>query len=221
MVRILRIYSTPQHVQDETERLRRTLKANGYPPHIIKRGIREGEVIVTRLQQQQPQQTTAPKKKIFFTLAYYGHETMILASQMRKTCQKLLPHIDLHVSFKKQHTLKQTFLPIQKGLDECKKNKQIIYKVPCKNCDLVYIGETARDRNIRMSEHQAAIRKNLADSDLAKHVNNEKHEADFTNVETIGNDSVWRRRIIKESLLTQQHLGKTINQVKHNLRVFG
>ena len=46
MVRILRICSTPQHVQDETERLRRTLKANGHPPHIIKRGIREGEVII-------------------------------------------------------------------------------------------------------------------------------------------------------------------------------
>ena len=220
MVRILRICSTPQHVQDETERLRRTLKANGYSPHIIKRGIREGDVIVTRLQQQ-PQQTTVLKKKRFLTSAYYGHETMILTSHMRKTCQKLLRHIDLHVSFKKQHTLKQTFLPIQKGLDESKKNKQIIYKIPCKNDDLVYIGETARDYTTRMKEHQTAIKKNLADSDLAKHVNNEKHEADFTNVETIGIDSIWRRRIIKESLLTQQHLGETINQVKHNLRVFG
>ena len=138
MVRILRICSTPKHIQEETERLRQTLKANGYPPHIIKRGIREGDVIVARLQQQQqPQQTTVPKKTMVFTLAYYGNETAILASQMRKTCQKLLQHIDLHVSLKKQHTLKQTFLPIQKGLDECKKNKQVIYKVPCKNCDLV------------------------------------------------------------------------------------
>ena len=218
IVRILRICSTPQHIQEETEQLRRTIKANGYPPHIILGGIREGEVVVTRLQQQQ---TTVPKKRIFLTLAYYGHETVILASQMRKTCQKLLPHIDIHVSFRKQHTLKLTFLPIQKGLDESKKNKQILYKVPCKTCDLVYIGETARDRTTRMKEHQTAIKKNLADSDLAKHVNNEKHDADFTNVETIGSESNWRRRIIKESLVTQQQLGKTINQVKHNLRVFG
>ena len=72
-----------------------------------------------------------------------------------------------------------------------------------------------------MSEHQAAIRKNLTDSDLAKYMNNEKHEADFANVETIGNDNIWRGRIRKESLLTQQYLEKTINQVKHHLRVFG
>ena len=219
MVRILRICSTPQLIREETERLRTTLKTNGYPPHIIRRGIREGEVIVTRLQQQQ-KPAPVPKQRVFFTLGYYGHETMILASQVRKVCQKLLPHIDLHVAFKKQHTLKQTFLPIQKGLDESKKNKQIIYKVPCKNCDLVYIGETARDRNTRMKEHEVAIRKNTADSDLAKHVHNTQHVADFTNVETLGNESDWRRHVIKESLFTQQHLGKTINQVKHNIRVF-
>jgi hypothetical protein len=218
MVRILRICSTPQMIHQETERLRSTLKANGYPQHIIRRGIREGEVIVTRLQQQKP--TTVPKQRVFFTLGYYGHETMILASHVRKVCQKLLPHVDLHVAFKKQHTLKQTFLPIQKGLDESKKSKQIIYKVPCKNCDLVYIGETARDRTTRMKEHEVAIRKNTTDSDLAKHMNNTQHAADFTNVETLGNESDWRRRVIKESLFTQQHLGKTINQVKHNIRVF-
>ena len=122
---------------------------------------------------------------------------------------------------RKRKSESSTWVPIQKGLDDSKKNKEVIYKLPCKNGDLVDIGETARDRSKRMSEHQTAIRKNLADSDLAKHVNNEKHEADFTNVETIGSDSIWRRRIIKESLLTHQHLGKTDNQVKHTLRVFG
>jgi hypothetical protein len=218
MVRILRICSTPQMIRQETDRLRSTLKSNGYPQHIIRRGIREGEVIATRLQQPKP--TTAPKQRVLFTLGYYGHETMILASHVRKVCEKLLPHVELRVAFKKQHTLKQTFLPIQKGLDESKKNKQIIYKVPCTNCDLVYIGETARDRTTRMKEHKAAIEKNIADSDLAKHMNNAKHTADFTKMEILGNESDWRRRVIKESLFTQQHLGKTINQVKHNIRVF-
>ena len=161
--------------------------------------------------------TTVLKQEIFISLVNCGHEIMILASQMRKTCQKLLPHIDLHVSFKKQHTLKQPFLPMQKGIDESTKNNQITYKVPCKHCDLVDIGEKARDRSKRMKEHQTAIKKNLADSDLAKHIHTEKHDADFTDVETIGNGNLWRRQIIKESLRTQQHLGKTINQVKHNL----
>jgi hypothetical protein len=124
MIRILRICSTPQLIFQETERLRTTLKANGYPEHILRRGIREGEVIATRLQQQKP--TSVPKQRVFFTLAYYGHETMIQASPVRKVCQKLLPHIHPHVALKKQHTLKQTFLPIQKDLDPSKKSKKII-----------------------------------------------------------------------------------------------
>jgi len=101
-----------------------------------------------------------------------------------------------------------------------KKNKKIIYKVPCKDCDLSYIGETARDRSKRMSEHRTAIKKNDRNSELAKHANDERHEIHLDNVETLGNESDWRRRIIKESLFTQQSLGKTINEVKHSLRVF-
>ena len=71
-----------------------------------------------------------------------------------------------------------------------------------------------------MQEHQAAIKKNSVHSDLTKHVNNEKNDADFPNVETIGNDNVWRGQTVKENLLTQQPLGRKINQVKHTLRVF-
>ena len=70
------------------------------------------------------EQTTVPKKKIFFTVTYYGHETGIVASQMKKVCQKMFPHIGRRVSLEKQHTLKQTLLPIQKGLDESKKTNK-------------------------------------------------------------------------------------------------
>jgi hypothetical protein len=205
-----------------------TLKSNGYPTHIIRRGIREGEVIVNRLKKQQLTQqqptttaTTDPKKKtVFFTLSYYGQETMILANKVRKTCRKLLPHVQLHVAFKKQKTLKQTFLPIQKGLDESKMNKRVIYKIPCKDCDHVYIGETARDRKKRVEEHRSAIKRDDDNSELAQHANTLKHEIDLTKVETLCKESDWRRRIIKEGLHTQEHRGKTINQVKHQPRVF-
>ena len=85
--------------------------------------------------------------------------------------------------------------PIQRSLDDVKKNKYIIYKVPRKNCDLVSIGETARDHNM-------------------------KHAADFTNIETLDDESDWRRRVIRDNLLTRQHLSETITQVKHEIRVF-
>ena len=66
MIRILRICSTAQLILEETERLRAIMKANGYPQHIIRRGIREGEVIVTRLRPQK-QTATVRKQSLFHT----------------------------------------------------------------------------------------------------------------------------------------------------------
>jgi hypothetical protein len=74
MVRILRISSTPELVKGETDRLRMTLKRNGYPPHIIRRGIREGEVIVNRLKQQlliQQQQQQQQQQKRRYSSRYH------------------------------------------------------------------------------------------------------------------------------------------------------
>ena len=43
---------------------------------------------------------------------------------------------------------------------------------------------------MRMEEYNVEMRNNLATSDIAKHMNSQQHVADFTNVETVGNDSV-------------------------------
>jgi hypothetical protein len=77
MVRILRISSTPELVKGETDRLRMTLKRNGYPPHIIRSGIREGQFIVNRLkrqlliQQQQQQQQQHQQQKRKYSSRYH------------------------------------------------------------------------------------------------------------------------------------------------------
>ena len=34
----------------------------------------------------------------------------------------------------------------------------IVYEVPCKDCDFVYVGLTKRDLNSRLKEHQRAIK---------------------------------------------------------------
>ncbi|CAF4419852.1 unnamed protein product, partial [Adineta steineri] len=43
VIRIYRICSTPNLINEELNLLRKTLINNGYPPHIIRRGISEGE----------------------------------------------------------------------------------------------------------------------------------------------------------------------------------
>jgi hypothetical protein len=118
-------------------------------------------------------------------------------------------------------TLKNIFLPRQKGCDETKSHKKLVYSINFKDCDKKYIGETTRKKLTRMKEHLNDIKNNKLTSLIAQHCNLNNHKMDFDNVETLAFESMWKRRIIKESLLTQHAYGKAINEVNHKLNVFG
>ncbi len=72
-----------------------------------------------------------------------------------------------------------------------------------------------------MNEHKAKIRSLSSDSRLVEHIIKHKHKFDFSNVETLVHETSWRKRIIKESILTNRTQGNAINDIKHALRVFG
>ncbi|CAF1481890.1 unnamed protein product, partial [Didymodactylos carnosus] len=140
---------------------------------------------------------------MFFTLPYYGHESDILAERLKKISRKLLPTIQLNIAFRKTMTLKAIFLPLQKGKDESKNTMKLVYKIPCKDCNISYIGETGRQLTTRMKEHQKDIKKNTLTSAVAQHANSKSHSFDFDKVEKLAYESDWRKRTIKESLYTQ------------------
>ena len=45
VIRILRICSTLEFIKEELNLLSKTLRHNGYPPHIIRRSVKEGQAI--------------------------------------------------------------------------------------------------------------------------------------------------------------------------------
>jgi hypothetical protein len=221
VIRILAICSTIELKKDELILMRKTLKINGYPEHLINRGIREAEAITKKkLAQQQQTQQPQQKKKVYFLLSYYGQESTIFAYKIKRLCRKLLPLMQVDISFRKTFTIKSIFLPLQKGQDELKKKKKLVYKIPCLNCDKCYIGETNRNKETRMNEHKSDIRKHTESSNVAKHANEQKHSFDFLHSETLTLETNWRRRIIKESLFTYQMLDKSLNDVKFKLNIF-
>ena len=83
-------------------------------------------------------------KVIFFTIKYYGQESLVFASRVKKFVRQLLPKVRIQFGFKKHMSLKSIFLPKLKGTDENRKNKNLVYSIPFKDCDTVYIGETGR-----------------------------------------------------------------------------
>ena len=157
----------------------------------------------------------------FASTQYYGVESDVLAQRIRRIYRRYLPLVNVKIGFKKTFTLKNIFLPIQKGIDETKKEKKLIYKIPCINCSKCYIGETGREKSTRMKEHQKDINKKSDSSNIAKHVTEHKNSFNFNQAETLSYENNWEHRIIKESLYTQQSSGQALNDVKFKLNVFG
>ena len=63
--------------------------------------------------------------------------------------------------------------------------KGIIYKVKCKDCSSIYIGQTARALKTRIKEHKRAIQTSDKNSLLAQHHAQTKHEINLDDVEII------------------------------------
>ena len=72
-----------------------------------------------------------------------------------------------------------------KRKDESKKERRLVYSIPCKQCEYVYVGQTERSRDKRMQEHKSNIRRFAANSKLVEHVEAYHHEFDFSKVETL------------------------------------
>ena len=206
----------------EIQELKKVLIQNGYQNNIIKKGIKEGEIIAKRINNNENKKTknSTKKNKIYFTLPYYSEESVMLSQKIKRLGKKFLPNIDIIVALKKTNTIKSILLPIQKGTDEEKATKKLVYKISCKNCDYSYYGETNLELSTRLKEHQEDIRKQKETSKIVQHVYEKKHAMDFENYEILCHESDWRRRIIKESLYTHNNFGKALNDVKHNLNVF-
>ena len=76
-----------------------------------------------------------------------------------------------------------------------------VYKIPCKSCKKVYIGETGRDLKKRIKEHKGDIVSQKPSSAIAEHVRKEDHHFDFKKAKIIFHCNNFRRRRIVESSL--------------------
>ena len=75
----------------------------------------------------------------------------------------------------------------------------IVYKIKCKDCDCVYIGQTSRALKTRVKEHAKAIETLDDNSLLAKHHMLHSHRINLASVEIIDRSSAWRQSLILEA----------------------
>ena len=94
------------------------------------------------------------------------------------------------------------------------KNSNLIYKIPCKDCDKCYIGETKQLLQKRLNQHKNDIKNNKENTALAVHANIEKHNFDFEATKILDFENNSKKRKISECIyilinITQLILKKT------------
>ena len=79
-----------------------------------------------------------------------------------------------------------------------------VYKIPCRECDQVYIGETGRDFKIRLGEHKSAVTHGTEKNAVFQHVKRRNHAIDWNNSAVIYHSDLESNRLVVESTLIKE-----------------
>jgi len=90
-------------------------------------------------------------------------------------------------------------------------SKNVVYRLNCKDCSAVYIGQTKRRLNTRIDEHKKEINKKTPNhSVITEHRQEFNHDFDWNNPSILDRENKYHRRLISEMVNIKMH-GSAIN----------
>ena len=190
------------HRQQELHHLEKVFTANGFPTKVVKSSLSMPQKPPSNTSQDTPSEE--PK---VLCLPYVRR----LSEKIEKVCAPL----GIKAVFKPSNTLRQSPVHVKNRLPEEKK-RSVVYQVPCKGCDQVYIGETKRNLKIRLAEHRQAVRRGDDKNGIVVHVQKCNHSIDWegARVEQVMTN-YWKRRTTEAILIRQQSPTKNLDRGLH------
>lgn len=179
-------------IDQERRHLQHTFEANGYPRRIVQRTLKRRR----RPETEEASNECEQEQTKLLILPYLKNTS----EQIERTCRSL----GVKAVFKSQGTLRQWLTKVKTARPELRK-KDVIYEVPCKDCDSKYIGETGRNLQKRLSEHKAAVRRGDRKNGIAVHLQDHDHRVDWEAAKVIGQEPhYWRRRVMEAIHIAKQ-----------------
>ena len=113
-----------------------------------------------------------------------------------ESIKRVLAQVGIEVALKPYFTLSSLFRkPKDVICDE--KKCGLVYEIPCRDCDAVYVGETGRSLSTRKKEHVKAVKEmNLQKSALCQHIVTCDHFIAWDNASILKIESHYRKRRI-------------------------
>jgi hypothetical protein len=175
------------------------LKQNNYPIKLINNSIKKqvhklyNNQKYNNNKKQTPETEEKKKKEKYVPLPY-------ISGLSEKLNYTLKPY-DLQVAHKNSNNLKCLFTPLKDKI-EPKKETHTVYKIPCNNCEGVYIGQTKQYLEKRIQAHKYAKTSTTA---LNKHTQNTGHSFNFNKTSILHKVRYEKPRPTLEIIEIQKH----------------
>ena len=117
----------------------------------------------------------------------------VLTSQLIK----LFDSTDVKFAKKQVKTVSQLYTKTKTPLS-IHENWNVIYQIPCNNCNEVYIGQTSRNLSGRITSHKSDCRRLVPSCALVEHVIDKEHEMKFSDPKVLAKSNNYYKRLFLE-----------------------
>lgn len=167
----------PQECQDELNYLIDVFESNGYSRQRAK------EVITT----YKPGSTKREQWPHRLHVPYFDRGGEKLQRDMLK--------LNIETSFKKGKSLRGMLCKLKLPRDnKTMTTAEVVYEIPCQDCSMTYVGETCRELQTRIKEHETDIKRANEKSGPFMHTRMYRHRVDLKNVKIIAQEPNWSAR---------------------------
>ena len=135
---------------------------------------------------------------------------------LSESIRRILTPLKVRTCFRPHCTLKRMLVSLK---DHIPWNQRagVVYRIPCGDCEKVYIGQTGRTLEHRMKKHRRALTSgNLAQSALAEHAADRGHAIDWRSAEVVDSHQQFHQRCLLESWHIRSQ-DTTLNREEGNL----
>jgi len=187
------LLSHPKFHQKNFNLIIDTLLSNDYPLQFIFDTIstRLKTLFKKRTKKQNNEDLTNEDRKRWFVVPFIEKLT-----DKFKNIAKILK---TKLAFYSLHKLNR-IVKAQKDHLPIEMNKNVVYKLACKNCDVAYVGQTKRKLNTRISEHKKDIKKTSNHSVITEHRIAFDHHFDWENPKILDIEEHYQKRLISEMI---------------------
>ena len=155
-----------EYLQEEIRHLNDTFQSKNFPEHVLDPILNRVDTAnQTRISTNE--NTEGNRENRTLCVPYVRG----LSEKIDNVCWSI-KGVNMRAVFKPCRTIRQMLVRVKNGIPEDRR-KGVIYEIPCKDCEKLYIGETGRTLKKRVSEHKQAVREFNMNNGVAAHVHNE------------------------------------------------